>query len=205
LLPGPPIVHYSALFQIMRLSRLSFCLVVLSVTNLLAGQILEGYSEVQGNGYAFEIKAPRSWVLDNDAAKAQGLNLVLYPTGNNWQESSAVIYVRVRSIGSTIQNIPDQVNDTLRNLRESGSPNVKAKYVRTLTTQDASKAEIYYYTGDQFGNFEATAYIQAKGSIHFFTLSARDEEAFKQAISAFDSVVASYEDLTKPPAEGSQP
>jgi hypothetical protein len=41
------------------------------------------------------------------------------------------------------------------------------KYVRTLTTQDASKAEIYYYTGDQFGNFEAAAYIQAKGSIHF--------------------------------------
>jgi hypothetical protein len=193
------------LFQIMRLFRLFLTLFVISISNTLAGQILEGYSEVQGNGYAFEIKAPRSWVLDNDAAKAQGLNLVLYPTGNNWQESSAVIYVRVRSIGSSIQNIPDQVNDTLRNFRESGSPNVKAKYVRTLTTQDANKAEIYYYTGDQFGNFEAAAYIQTKGSIHFFTLSARNEEAFKQAISAFDSVVASYEDLTKPPAEGSQP
>jgi hypothetical protein len=189
----------------MRAFRLSLCLIVLSVTNLLAGQILEGYSAVQGKGYAFEIKAPRSWVLDNDAAKAQGLNLVLYPTGNNWQESRAVIYVRVRSIGSTIRNIPDQVNDTLRNLRESGSPNAKAKYVRTLTTQDASKAQIYYYAGDQFGNFEAAAYIQEKGSIHFITLSARDEDAFKQAISAFDSVVASYEDLTKPTTEGSQP
>jgi hypothetical protein len=189
----------------MRLFRLSLGLFVISVSNALAGQVLEGYSEVQGKGYAFEIKAPRSWVLDNDAAKAQGLNVVLYPTGNNWQESRAVIYVRVRSIGPTIQNTPDQVSDTLRNLRESGSPNVKAKYVRTLTTQDASKAEIYYYTGDQFGNFEAAAYIQAKGSIQFITLSTRDEDAFKQAISAFDSVVASYEDLTKPPSEGSQP
>ncbi|HZC58862.1 MAG TPA: hypothetical protein VE154_02640 [Chthoniobacterales bacterium] len=189
----------------MRLFRLSLGLFVISVSNALAGQVLEGYSEVQGKGYAFEIKAPRSWVLDNDAAKAQGLNVVLYPTGNNWQESRAVIYVRVRSIGPTIQNTPDQVSDTLRNLRESGSPNVKAKHVRTLTTQDASKAEIYYYTGDQFGNFEAAAYIQAKGSIQFITLSTRDEDAFKQAISAFDSVVASYEDLTKPPSEGSQP
>src|ERR1700751_1477898 len=112
----------------MRLFRLSLGFLFISFTDLVAGQILEGYSEVQGKGYAFEIKAPRSWVLDNDAAKAQGLNLVLYPTGNNWQDSRAVIYVRVRSTGPTIQNAPDQVGDTLRNLRESGSPNVKAKY-----------------------------------------------------------------------------
>jgi hypothetical protein len=189
----------------MRPLSLSLALIVISVSTVSAGTILEGYSEVQGKDYAFEIKAPRSWVLDNDAAKAQGLNLVLYPTGNNWRESMAVIYVRVRTLGPTIQNIPDQVNDTLRNLKESGSPNVKAKHVRTLTTQDASKAEIYYYTGDQYGNLEAAAYIQAKASIHFITLSARDEEAFKQAISAFDSAVASYEDLTKPPAENSPP
>jgi hypothetical protein len=189
----------------MRLFRRSLCLFVISVSTALAGPILEGYSEVHGKDYAFEIKAPRSWVLDNDAAKSQGINLVLYPTGNNWQESRAVIYVRVRTMGPTIQNIPDQVNDTLRNLKESGSPNVKVKHVRTLTTQDASKAEIYYYTGDQYGNFDAAAYIQAKGSIHFITLSARDEDAFKQAISAFDSVVASYEDLTKPPTGSSQP
>jgi hypothetical protein len=189
----------------MRLFRLSLLLLVISINTVLAGPILEGYSEIHGKDYAFEIKAPRSWVLDDDAAKAQGINLVLYPTGNNWQESRAVIYVRVRTLGSTIQNIPDQVNDTLRNLKESGSPSVNAKYVRTLTTQDASKAEIYYYTGDQYGNFDAAAYIQAKGSIHFITLSARDEDAFKQAISAFDSVVASYEDLTKPQTESSPP
>ncbi len=167
--------------------------------------MLEGYSEVHGKDYAFEIKAPRSWVVDDDAAKTQGLSLVLYPTGNNWQESRAVIYVRVRTLGPAVQNITDQVNDTLRNLKESGSPDVKAKHVRTLTTQDASKAEIYYYTGDQYGNFEAAAYIKANGSIHFITLSARDEDAFKQAISAFDSAVASYEDLTKPPTESSPP
>ena len=75
-----------------------------------------------------------------------------------------------------IRNIADQVNDTLRNLRKTGSPNVTVKHVKTLTTQDASKAEIYYFTGDKFGNFEATAYIQARGSIHFITLSARDQD-----------------------------
>jgi outer membrane protein assembly factor BamD (BamD/ComL family) len=71
--------------------------------------------------------------------------------------------------------------------------------VKTLTTQDASKAEIYYFAGDKFGNFEATAYIQARGSIHFITLSTRDPESFRQALPAFHSVVTSYENLTKPP------
>jgi hypothetical protein len=185
--------------------RLFVGLFIISVSTVLAEQILEGYSVVRGKNYAFQIEAPRSWVLDNAVAKDQGLNLVFYPTGTNWDTSKAVIYVRVRTNGAALRNIDDQVNDTLRNLRETGSPNVTVKHVKTLTTQDASKAEIYYFAGDKFGNLEATAYIQAQGSIHFITLSARDLDSFRQAITAFDAVVTSYEDLTKPSVTHSQP
>ena len=185
--------------------RLFVGLCIISVSTVLAEQILEGYSVVRGKNYAFQIEAPRSWVLDNAVAKDQGLNLVFYPTGTNWDTSKAVIYVRVRTNGAALRNIDDQVNDTLRNLRETGSPNVTVKHVKTLTTQDASKAEIYYFAGDKFGNLEATAYIQAQGSIHFITLSARDLDSFRQAITAFDAVVTSYEDLTKPSVTHSQP
>ena len=183
---------------------LCFALILsaLSISTGFAEQILEGYSVVRGKGFAFQIKAPRRWVLDNEAARDQGLNLVFYPTGTDWEASKAVLYVRVRSNESSIRNVEDQVNDTLRNLRNTGSPNATAKYVKTLTTQDASKAQIYYFTGDKFGNFEATAYIQSKGSIHFITLSARDQESFRQALPAFHAVVTSYEDLTKPPTTG---
>jgi hypothetical protein len=180
-------------------------LLTCSVTSVLSEQILEGFSVVRGKDFAFEIKAPRRWVLDNDVAKEQGLNLVFYPTGTDWGTSKAVIYVRVRSNEPTLRNIEDQVEDTLRNLRNNGSPNATAKYMRTLTTQDASKAKVYYFAGDQFGNFEATAYIQAKGSIHFMTLSARDQESFQRALPAFDSVVTSYQDLTKPPTNEREP
>jgi hypothetical protein len=185
--------------------RLLLWLTIISASTVCAEQILEGYSVVRGKDYAFEIKAPRSWVLDNGAANDQGINLVFYPTGTNWDNSKAVIYVRVRTNGAALRNISDQVNDTVRNLREAGSPNATVKHVKTLTTQDASKAEIYYYTGDKFGNFEATAYIQARGSIHFITLSARDQDSFRQATPAFDAVVTSYEDLTKSPATQSRP
>src|ERR1700722_10532866 len=122
--------------QSMRLFRFALGLFVVSVSGVFAEQILEGYSVVRGKDYAFEIKAPRSWVLDNGAAKNQGINLVFYPTGTTWDTSKAVIYVRVRTIGPAVRNIADQVNDTLHNLRESGSPNVIVKHVRTLTTQD---------------------------------------------------------------------
>jgi hypothetical protein len=193
------------ILRIMRPLSLSFILLFLCIINLVASQILEGYSAVHGKGYAFEIKAPRSWVLDDEVAKSQGINLVLYPTGTNWDTSKAVIYVRVRTIGPNVHNISDQVADTIRNLHQSGSPNATAKHMRTLTTQDASKAEVYYYTGDQFGNFDAAAYIQAKGFIHFITLSARDQDSFKQAMPAFDAVVASYEDLTKSPPSDARP
>jgi hypothetical protein len=185
--------------------RLFVGLFIISVSTALAEQIFEGYSVVRGKDYAFQIEAPRSWVLDNAVAKDQGLNLVFYPTGTNWDTSKAVIYVRVRTNGVALRNIDDQVNDTLRNLRETGSPNVTVKHVKTLTTQDASKAEIYYFAGDKFGNLEATAYIQAQGSIHFITLSARDPDSFRQAITAFDAVVTSYEDLTKPSVAHSRP
>jgi hypothetical protein len=170
-----------------------------------ADQILEGFSVVHGKEFAFEIKAPRGWVLDNEAAKVQGLNLVFYPTGTSWETSKAVIYVRVRSNDANVRNIDGQVEDTLRSFRAGGSPNVSVKYVKTLTTQDASKAKIYHYSGDKFGNFEAAAYIQAKGSIHFITLSARDQESFQRALSAFNSVVTSYEDLKKPRTTASTP
>jgi hypothetical protein len=113
--------------------------------------------------------------------------------------------VRVRSIDANIRNIDGQIEDTIRNLRANGSPNASAKYVNTLTTQDASKAKVYYYSGDKFGNLEATAYIQAKGSIHFLTLSTRDRESFQRALSAFHSVVTSYEDLKKLPSTEATP
>jgi len=164
-----------------------------------AEKILEGYTVVKGKDFAFELKAPRGWVLDNEIARHQGLNVVFYPTGTDWGSSKAVFYVRLRTNDTTVRNIEEQVADTLTNLHNTGSLNAKVDFVKTLTTQDASKAKVYNYSGDKYSNFEATAYIQAKGSIHFITLSARDEATFKQAQNAFEALVTSYEDLTKAP------
>jgi hypothetical protein len=176
---------------------LVFSFLLLSLAQ--AEKILEGYTVVKGRDFAFELKAPRGWVLDNEIARDQGLNVVFYPTGTDWGTSQAVFYVRVRSYDSNVHSIEQQVADTLKNLHDTGSPEARAQFVKTMTTRDASKAQIYNYSGDKYGNFEATAYIAGKKSVHFITLSARNETIFKQARNAFESLLTSYEDLTKPP------
>jgi hypothetical protein len=167
-----------------------------------AGPVLEGYTVVSGRGYSFEVKAPRGWYLDDAAGRGQGLNVVFFPKGYEWDNAPAVCYARVRTLGGEVNRVEDQVKDTLRNLRQNGATAPEARFIRTITTQDASKAQVYYFTGDRFRNREATAYVQAKASIHFVTLSARDETAFRNALPAFESLVSSYEDLTKSPSAG---
>jgi hypothetical protein len=177
------------------------CSIACGVVNARADQIPEGFTVLKGDGYAFELKAPLGWVLDDKVGNDQGINVVFYPEHSSWDKSDAVCFARVRSLDTHVTNIEEQVKDTVKAFHDKGNPKAEAKYIKTLTTQDASKAKIYYYTGDQFGNNEATAYIQAKGSIHFVTLSARNSKAFHDALPAFDALVTSYEDLTKPPAE----
>jgi hypothetical protein len=163
-----------------------------------AEQVLEGYAVLRGKDYAFQLKAPRNWVLDNDSGRDQGLNVVFYPKDSSWASSTAICYARVRTLDDNVKTIEDQVKDTLRVFREDGSIGVQAKYVRTLTTRDASKAKIYYFSEDKYGNYEATAYYQTKDSIHFVTLSCPSRQSFEYSLAAFDALVTSYEDLTKP-------
>jgi len=168
-----------------------------SISPVRAEQVLEGYAVLQGKDYAFQLKAPRNWVLDNDSGRDQGLSLVFYPKNSSWASSSAICYARARTLDDTVKTIEDQVKDTLKVFRADGSINVQAKYVKTLTTRDASKAKIYYFSEDKYGNYEASAYYQAKDSIHFVTLSCPSRQSFEYSLPAFDALVTSYEDLTK--------
>jgi hypothetical protein len=170
-----------------------------SIFSSRAEQVFEGYAVLRGKDYAFQLKAPRDWVLDNESGHDQGLNVVFYPKNSSWASSSAICYARIRTLDDTVKTIEDQVKDTLKVFREDGSIGVQAKYVKTLTTRDASKAKIYYFSEDKYGNYEATAYYQGKDSIHFVTLSCPSRQSFEYSLAAFDALVTSYEDLTKPP------
>jgi hypothetical protein len=190
----------------MSLKYFSPLLLLLSSTLTSSAEpVVEGYAVLRGKDYAFQLKAPRNWVLDNESGHDQGLNVVFYPKNSSWASSSAVCYARVRTLDDTVKSIEDQVKDTLKVFRENGSINVQVKYVKTLTTRDASKAKIYYFSEDKYGNYEATAYYQSKDSIHFVTLSCPSRQSFEYSLAAFDALVTSYEDLTKPSTTDTNP
>ena len=185
-----------------------FCALLLLLANILtsrAEQVVEGYAVLRGKDYAFQLKAPRNWVLDNESGRDQGLNVVFYPKNSSWASSPAICYARVRTLDDTVKNTEDQVKDTLKVFRENGSISVQAKFVKTLTTRDASKAKIYYFSEDKYGNYEATAYYRSKDSIHFVTLSCPSRQSFEYSLAAFDALVTSYEDLTKPSTNDANP
>src|SRR5438132_6197411 len=192
-----------------RRSALSYFLPLLllptNVPTSRAEQVVEGYAVLRGKDYAFQLKAPRNWVLDNESGHDQGLNVVFYPKNSSWASSSAICYARIRTLDDTVKSIDDQVKDTLKVFRENGSIGVQAKYVKTLTTRDASKAKIYYFSEDKYGNYEATAYYQSKDSIQFVTLSCPSRQSFEYSLAAFDALVTSYEDLTKPSTTDTNP
>jgi hypothetical protein len=180
--------------------RIAVALILSSAFTCLspAEQILEGFTTVSGTGFAFELKAPRGWLLDDEAARDQGLKVVFYPRDSSWDRSPVVCYVQVRTLDNQVRRVEDQVQDTLRNLRRHGEDTPRARLLRVITTQDASKAQVYQITGIRSGSEEAIAYVQGKSSIQFITLSARDPAAFKTAWAAFEALVSSYEDLTQP-------
>jgi hypothetical protein len=180
-------------------------LLLASILTSWAEQVEEGYAVLRGKDYAFQLKAPRNWVLDNESGRDQGLNVVFYPKNSSWASSPAICYARVRTLDDTVKNIEDQVKDTLKVFRGNGSISVQAKFVKTLTTRDASKAKIYYFSEDKYGNYEATAYYQSKDSIHFVTLSCPSRQSFEYSLAAFDALVTSYEDLTKPSTNDTNP
>ncbi len=167
---------------------------------MLAGAVVWGWGTaatgeemaiLQGDDYAFALVTPPGWVLDTRSAADQGLQAVFYPKGETWAGSPAVAYARSRPKDDHVQTISQQVRQTLDRFRERGHTDVRATPVGTIEFKDG-QAAVYHFTGDQYGNYEAVAYIDASRTIQFIVLSADDRAAFEASLGPFERLVASY-------------
>lgn len=165
----------------------------LSFGTLHAERFPDGGGIVYGEGYAFNLKAPKGWTLDNSAGVSQKLNAVFYPNGSNWSDSPIVAYAQSRPKTPTIQNGDDAAKDTIKRFHEQGnSPNYQGTKLKTLKTDGGAEATLYQFSGDQWGNYEVAAYFVEKDRINFVVMNSRDKKLFDQNLPAFEALAKSY-------------
>jgi len=153
-----------------------------------------------GVDHAFAVTAKSGWVLDNQSGASQGLHMVFYPKGGTWSDSPVIVYGRAIPTTETA-NVKSQVEKTLSDFRKNGSPNYSGEAQSPLTLANGQKADLYLFTGDQWGNYEAVAYFQETDTINFLVFNSRTKENFDKYIGDFRQIISSYQNLYRPPTK----
>lgn len=179
----------------MRLKSITLVLgVLLNLPFAFASPTEEGRGMLFGGDHAFFIKAAPGWVLDNQSGVNQGLHMVFYPKGESWANSPVIIYGRVvpKSQASTVE---DQIEQTIKNFHNNGSLSYIAERQPTITLANGQPIEIFYFSGDKWGNYEAGAYFDEKETINFLIYNARTKEYFKKYLADFHEIALTYSNV----------
>jgi hypothetical protein len=142
-----------------------------------------------GENHLFEVVTPVGWVRDNKSALSQGLHCALYLKGSSWANSKSVMYtVVVPRMNQTLQ----QVIDMDVAYMGQGASQFKSSKVTPIVTEAGRKAEVWYFSGDEFDSYEAVAYFEEKKSIILIVLSTRSKTDFESSLPDFAALAKSY-------------
>jgi hypothetical protein len=160
-----------------------------------AGVLPEGKGLLFGSDHAFYLTAPKGWVLDNTSGVQAGVHMAFYPEGETWADSPVVAYGRSVTRGPRLMSVEDLVAATVGEFRANGSADYRAIKQRPVKLASGTEVPIYFFEGDQWGNYEAAAYFLEKQTINFLVFNARSKEAFRRNLPAFRAILSSYRDL----------
>lgn len=174
--------------KVLRLLFLFFGLMLLSQT---------AYSEPQrfvvvGRGLIFALAEPAGWKMDTESGVSDGLPVVFYPSTQTWDTAPAVMYAntaikKCQPSPSLVAFINDDVNEI-----KSHDPSLRVSDGGTLSA-DGRMVTLRKFSGDRYGNHEVVAYINEKDVFVSFTLSTKNLQQYKAAISSFKMLVTSYQ------------
>ena len=163
----------------------------LAISNgALASVMPGGRGVLFGTDHAFAVTAPPGWVLDNESAVQQGLFMTFYPEGYTWNNSPVIVYGQVGK-----GNAQQQVAKTVREFHDNGSPDYRSQAGTPLKMPDGQEAQVYFFEGDKWGNYEAGIYFGEKETLNFLIYSARDKTHFHQYWPQFQRLAQSYENV----------
>jgi len=101
-----------------------------------------------------------------------------------------------------IKTVDDQVRSTIKDFRDDGSVNYTGRKEKTISLPGGKTAEIYFFCGDRWGNFEAVGYILEKKTINFLVFNCRHKKAFDDYIDKFYEILKSYKNAFQEDAPG---
>ncbi len=159
------------------------------------GGMPDGTGMLFGANHAFKFTAANGWILDNESGVQQGLHMIFYPKGFTWATSPVIAYGRSVAKTRSTRTIGDQVKTTLDDFHQQGSPKYQSEVGEQLKLRSGRVAQIYYFSGDRWGNYEAVGYIEEERSINFLVFNARNKEYFDRYIPDFKSILLTYSNV----------
>jgi len=149
---------------------------------------------VYGPKAAFQINAPKGWVLDNKAGLNQGLHCVLYIAGETWANRPAVMYANIAS-----PEYPDK-EVFIKFAIDSFKKDDNAFIFRKI--QDGSTKEGFIYTINEYfrpnhSHYERVAYLQMPGAVAYIVYSAFSEKDYHKYVSSLNDVLNTFKNMPR--------
>jgi hypothetical protein len=144
---------------------------------------------IYGPKAAFNISAPRGWVLDNTAGAGQGLPGVLYPKGSTWANARTVMYAKIA--GTQYTDAEAFVATAIKEMEKvHGLPRQK---IESGKTSDGHAYFVNEYSPtDSYSQYERVAYVQLPHAVAYIVLSARDQGSYRKYAGALKEVLKSF-------------
>jgi hypothetical protein len=144
---------------------------------------------VYGPKAAFNIGAPKGWVLDNESGASQGLPCVLYPKGSSWSDAKTVMYAKIAS--TQFEDVNAFVATAIKDMMKTrGAPKEKIASGKTKDGHDYFINE--YPATKSYSQWERVAYVQLPRAVAYIVLSSRDEASYRKDFPALQEALNSF-------------
>ena len=148
---------------------------------------------------AFMVRVPDGWVLDNQAAASQGVDMLFYPDGTDASDLNALqVYAYVMPSVKQVDGQPDSLSvDTLA--ADALADYRKADPAAALQPIDwsgpvprsAQRVRLYALQAPGIGNHERIAYVENEAVIFAVVLSATSSALLERHADVVQAIVSS--------------
>jgi len=141
---------------------------------------------VYGPKAAFNISAPKGWVLDNQSGVPQDQPCVLYPKGESWADARTVMYAKIAS--TEFENVNAFVASAIKGMKaKHGTPKEK---IASGKTRDGHGYFINEYPATKtYSQWERVAYVQLPHAVAYIVLTSRDKAAYEKDSGALETML----------------